>query len=88
MKTASEIKNALENIKYYSNRIYELGRQQFNEDCNLGEINSQVGSIRFDALGTIGASCRWIDTYCTSIEKSLETAIKQDKVLQSAEKEK
>jgi len=87
MRTANEIKNALENIKYYSSRIYELGKQQFDEDCQLGDINSQVGSIRFDALGAIGASARWIDSYCASIEKNLTTAEKQDKVLQSAEVE-
>jgi len=87
MKTASEIKNALDSIKYYSDRIKKLSHDQFTEDCKLNDINTQVGSIRFDALGAIGASCGWLDTYCLSIEKSLETAVKQDKVLHSEEEE-
>jgi len=85
MKTAPEIKNALDCIKYYNEKIKELSHQQFVEDAELNDINAQVGSIRFDALGAIGASCGWLDTYCLSIEKNLETAVKQDKLLHSEE---
>lgn len=87
MKTAPEIKNALDCIKYYNTRIKELSHQQFNEDSNLNDMNTQVGSLRFDALGAIGANCEWIDIYCLNIQKNLETAVKQDKLLQSEEEE-
>ena len=85
MKTASEIKNALDCIKYYNARVRELSHQQFVEDCNLNDINTQVGSLRFDALGAIGSCCGMIDLYGLSIEKNLETAVKQDKLLHSEE---
>lgn len=85
MKTALEIRNALENIRYYSQRIDTLARQQFELDASLEEMNTKVGSIRFDALGAIGASCGWLITYCNSIETNLKTAEKQDRLLQTEE---
>lgn len=85
MKTASEIKNALENIKYYNTKIKELSHQQFIEDNNLSNINTQVGSLRFDALGAIGSCCAGIELYNLSIEKNLETAMKQDRLLHTEE---
>jgi len=87
MKTASEIKNALDSIKYYNERIKKLSHDQFVEDAELSDINAQVGSIRFDALGAIGAGCSWIETYCLNISKNLEIAVAQDRLLQSKEEE-
>jgi len=87
MKTANEIRNAIENIKYYSQRIETLAKQQFEADASLNDINAQVGSIRFDALGTIRASCSWLNTYCDNISSNLKTAEEQDRLLQSDKEE-
>jgi len=87
LETANEIKHHIECIRYYNKEIEKLTRQQFAEDSNLSDINTQVGSIRFDALGAIGAGCNWIGNYCDNMEKNLETAIKQGKVLHSVEEE-
>lgn len=87
MKTAIEITNALENIKYYSKRIDTLAREQLEADVQLGNINAQVGSVRFDALGAIGASCGWLETYADNIGHNLKVAVEQDRYLQAEEEQ-
>lgn len=87
MKTATEIRNALENIKYYAERLYTLAREQFMADAGLEDMNAEAGCIRFDALEAIGEGSNWIKVYCEGIEKNLETAVKQNKLLHSKEEE-
>lgn len=87
MQTAKEIKSALDNIRYYSGKIYKLARQQFEADASLNDINTQIGTTRFDSLGCIGSGCNWINTYCNNIEVNLNKAVEQDKLLQSEEED-
>lgn len=81
LKTAGEIRIAVDSIRYYSNKIFEAGRKQLNEDAQLKSINALAGTTRFDSLGAIGAASRWIDTYCDNIESNLQSAVEQDKLL-------
>jgi len=81
MQVASEIKSAVDNIKYYSQKISELVKQQIELDVRIGNINTQVGSVRFDCLGAIDSGASWIDTYCYNIEAKLKVAVEQDKKL-------
>jgi len=84
MQKAQEITSNLKNLRYYSSKIAELAKQQFEMDYNRGEeigINSDPGSARFDSLGAIVSACEWIEIYCDNIEKNLQSAIKQDKLL-------
>lgn len=84
MQTAREIKSALDNIRYYSGKIKDLAKQQFELDYQAGAdkgLNPQPGSLRFDALGAMAAGCSQLDVYCDNIEANLVTAVKQDKLL-------
>jgi len=84
MQTATEITSSLKNLRYYSDKIAELAKKQFDIDLARGQeigINSGPGSIRFDCMGAIMSACTWISTYCDNINANLQAAIKQDKVL-------
>lgn len=84
MQTATEIASNLKNLKYYSDKIAELVKRQFELDFARGQeigINSGPGSIRFDCIGAIEVACKWISIYCDNINANLESAIKQDKTL-------
>ena len=84
MQTAQEIQSNLKNLRYYSDKIIELAKQQMDMDLARGKeigINSGPGSIRFDCLGTIISACSWITTFCDNIDANMQMAIKQDKVL-------
>jgi len=84
METGNEIRSAVKNIRYYSEKIQELSKQQFDKDCEMSEltgINTEPGSIRFDCLGTIAAATNWIGTYCDNIEANVKQAEGQDQKL-------
>ena len=84
MQTASEIQSNLKNLHYYSDKIAELAKKQFELDYQRGQeigINSGPGSVRFDCLGAIVLACKQIDIYCDNIDANLQSAIKQDKTL-------
>jgi len=84
MQTAQEITSNLKNLHYYSDKIAELAKNQFELDYQRGQeigINSGPGSIRFDCMAAIISCCSQIDIYCDNINANLQSAIKQDKVL-------
>jgi len=90
MQTAQEITSNLKNLRFYSDKIAELAKKQFELDYARGQelgINSGPGSIRFDCMGAIISACSQVDIYCDNINANLQTAIKQDKVLHTEEKE-
>lgn len=90
MQTATEIASNLKNLRYYSQKVAELAKQQFDLDFARGleiGISTGPGSIRFDCMGAITSACSWIETYCSNIEANLDTAVKQDKVLHTEEEE-
>ena len=84
MQTATEITSNLNNLKYYSDKIAELAKKQFELDY---AVNSGPGSIRFDCLGTMIMACGLISVYCSNIDANLQSAIKQDKVLHMEEED-
>lgn len=84
METASEIRSILNNIRFYSKKLEELAKQQFNKDCEIGQvvgINPEPGGVRFNCLGAIGAATKWIETYCDNIEVNVKSAEEQDQKL-------
>lgn len=84
METANEIRNAVNNIRYYSKQINELAKKQFGRDFDIGVvvgIQTVPGSLRFDCLGAIGAATHWIETYCNNIEANIGQAEKLDNEL-------
>ena len=88
MQTATEIQSNLKNLRYYSDRIAELAKQQFQLDHARGQelgVNAGLGSVRFDCLALIIQCCAGIESHCEYIEMNLESAIKQDKVLHTEE---
>ena len=88
MQMAQEIASNLKNLHYYSDKIAELVKKQFELDYARGQeigVNSGPGSIRFDCLGTIIVSCGLISVYCDNIDSNLQSAMKQDKVLHTEE---
>jgi len=90
MQVATEIQSNLKNLRYYSQKINALARQQLDLDVKRGHeigIATGAGSIRFDSLGAIQSNCTWIETYCDNIRANLESAIKQDKLLHAEELE-
>ena len=91
METASEIRNILNNIRFYSKKIEELAKQQFNRDFEIGQVtgmNPEPGSVRFDCLGAIGTATHWIETYCENIEANVKEAESQDQKLRPLSEEK
>lgn len=90
MQTTQEITSNLRNLRYYSDQIAKLARQQLNLDFKRGHevgVNANVGTIRFDCLGAIDSACKWINTYCDNIDANLTVAIRYDKELHSEETE-
>ena len=90
MQTAQEIASNLKNLHFYSDKIAELAKKQFELDYTKGfelGINAGPGSIRFDCMAAITSCCSQISVYCDSIKINLETAIKQDKVLHTEEED-
>ena len=88
MQTATEIASNLKNLRYYSDKIAELAKQQFQLDYTRGQelgINAGPGSVRFDCMGAVINVCSLIDIYCDNIDANLQSAIKQDKVLHTEE---
>jgi len=86
MQTAQDITSCLKNIRYYSEKIAALSKQQLELDWTQGEQEGKVGkysmpnSIRFESLACIASACEWLDIYCSNIEANLRTAENQDKV--------
>ena len=90
MQTATEIISNLKNLRYYSGKIAELAKQQFQIDHTRGQelgVNAGPGSIRFDCMGAVINACSQIDIYCDNININLQSAIEQDKVLHVEEVE-
>ena len=87
MKTASKISQAINNIRYYADEIYKASKEQFNEDASLKDMNTQVGSIRFDALGNIGKASTMISIYCDNAEANVKVAVEQGKLLRTEDEE-
>jgi len=90
MQTAQEIVSNLKNLHYYSDKIAELAKTQFELDYQRGQevgINTGPGSIRFDCMEEIIAGCARISSNCEYVNTILQTAIKQDKVLHIEEEE-
>ena len=84
MQTATEITSNLRNLRFYSDKIAEFAKKQFDLDYTRAQeigINLGPGSIRFDCMGMIMSACSWIGTYCDNIEANLQSAISQDKIL-------
>lgn len=87
MKITKEIQSNLNNIRYYTGKINDLARKQLNEDAGLDEVNVNVATKRFNALGCVGVDCEWLNIYCDNIEANLKTAESVDKELGIVEEE-
>ena len=85
MKTYSELLSIINNIEHLTEKADKLAREQIELDCSLKKVNVNIGTLRFNALGALGSACNWIETYCESMKANLNTAMKQDKLLQSEE---
>jgi len=85
MQTANEIKSAVNNVRYYTQKIKELLDKQFEsdmQDYRLGQKlakDTQVNSTRFDCEGAIASCCSWIERYCIGIENNLKLIDKEEK---------
>jgi len=87
MKTSREIKTNINNISYYAIETEKLIKQQFDLDMAMPEMNSQVGSLRFDCLGAMSVACNHIRIYLDNMTANLEHAESQDKLLLTEEEE-
>ena len=85
MQKAKEIRNALENIKYYSQRVKSLTIEQFNIDMAMPRMDTDVGHVRFKCFEGIMSSCGGLEIYCIGIDNNLKTAEKQDAELELGE---
>jgi len=82
MKTSGEIKNSIENIRYYSDRIKQLASEQLDSDMGRQAMEPEPGSVRLDCLGAMISGGDWIQLYCTQIESNLKHAEVQDSKLE------
>jgi hypothetical protein len=90
METSGEIKSAINNLKYYSKRIAELARQQFDLDFETGNkigMNIEPGSKRFECLAAAIAGTEWIETYCHNIESNIKHAEELDEEIRIKKEE-
>ena len=78
MKVEAEIRNALDHIRCYTQRIRVLSAQQMDIDSSYTEVNPDAATRRFRALGTIHTNVDWIDVYCDNIQSNLNHATAQD----------
>lgn len=88
MQTSEDLRSAVKNIRYYSDRISKLALIQLKQDYQraLGKgINAGPGSIRFDCLACISAAASDIIIYCDNIEQNLKSAESQDSKLWTEE---
>jgi len=90
METGGELKGAIKNICYYAGLITELVKKQFEKDFEISKltgINEEPASIRFDSLGIISSSSDWVKIYCDCMERNVENAESQDKLLRPSPEE-
>lgn len=87
MKITKEIQSNLNNIRYYTGKINDLAKKQLAEDVALGEVNVNVATDRFNALGCVGTACEWVSIYCDNIQSNLKVAEAVDKELGIVEEE-
>ena len=87
MQKANEIRNALENIKYYSQRVKSLTIEQFNIDMAIPRMDTDVGHARFRCFEGIMSKCGGFEAYSIGIENDLKAAEKQDAALELGEAE-
>jgi len=86
MQTAREIASCVKNVKYYTEKVATLVKQQLELDWAKGELEEQVGKysmpegIRFASLACISSACDSIKLYCLNIETNSKTAESQDKI--------
>ncbi len=81
METSSELKSAINNIRYYTEQIANLSKKQFNIDFEIGNkigMNIEPGSKRFECLASVIAATDWIETYCQNIESNIKHAEELD----------
>ncbi len=78
MEASEEIRSALKNINYYSQKIVELARQQMELDTVRG---LEMDSPKWNCMATIISACSWLETYCINIEHNLKVCEKPDKVM-------
>ncbi len=81
MDTGNELRSAVKNIRYYSEKVKELAKLQLDKDFTVGTIlgiNTDIGSTRFENLGAMHSAADWLETYCDNIEANLVNAEKQD----------
>jgi len=90
METSSELKSAINNLRYYTKRIAELARQQFDLDFEVGNqlgMNIEPGSKRFECLAAVIAATDWIETYCHNIESNIKHAEELDEEIRVKKEE-
>ena len=88
METANEIRSAVKNIRYYTQIIHDLAKQQFDKDFDIGNLVGMAvepGSKRFDTLGCIQANTEWLNVYCNNIEANVKHAEELDGKLRPEE---
>jgi hypothetical protein len=91
METSNEIRSIIKNIRYYTEKLQELTKIQFNKDFDTGTllgINTGAGSTRFETVGAIHATAGRISLYCDNIEANLKSAETQDEKLRLPNEEK
>jgi hypothetical protein len=71
MKIDSELQNALQNLRYYAQRVEELAREQHHYEfdnyvCYMGE-----DIVRLNCLALIGSSATRISFYCDEIDMNI-----------------
>lgn len=82
MQTSQEIRNGLNNIRYYIKKLQELAKLQLEKDADVDlEMNTKAGTIRFDCLGAMHTAMGQIGIYCDNIEYNLKSAEKQGEKL-------
>ena len=73
MKTYDLIENAIKNIEYNADRIEQLTREQFEEDCNKCEVITD-NTNRLDILACMGSAANEIKLRCIQLTTNLQHA--------------
>jgi len=90
MDTGNELRQAIKNIRYYTEEIDRLAKQQFNIDFDMGNLvgmEVEPGSKRFNCIGMIETNVEWINVYCNNIEANINHAEELDKELKPKDEE-
>lgn len=83
MRYSNDVEQAVKSIRYYSDKIKDAVKKQFDDD--FGAVNPEIAERRFESLGVMQTNSEWLNVYCDNIMANLKRAEETEKTFRSKE---